>query len=415
MRIVLIIAFRENAVKMNNINKGKSPFYPGQPVPVDFFIGRFEQIERIRRAVNQVELGKPQAIFLTGEYGIGKSSLANLMRFVAEKENKLFGIYVFIGDAISQEQVAIKTVEAAINSRAYEPSISEKVRNALSKYIGKPELFGFSIDFRALKADGPSISRGYLPFLHGLFKKVEDDGIKGVMLIFDEINGISKLPEFAHFLKTIVDENAISDKPLPLLIMICGVDERRQEIITSHPPVERIFDIVNISQMDDVEMKDFFEKTFGSVGVKIDNEAMSLLCEYSAGFPKIMHHIGDAVFWLDKDNYIDRKDALSGILVAADEIGRKLVDHQIYNALRSKDYHSILSKLGKSKFDLSFKKTVVEKGLTEAEKRKFNNFLQRMKKLNAIRSGGERGEYIFNNRLVRLYILLKSLEKNKKS
>jgi hypothetical protein len=389
---------------MNNINKGKSPFYPGQPVPVDFFIGRFEQIERIRRAVGQVELGKPQAVFLTGEYGIGKSSLANLMKYLAEKDNKLFGIYVFVGDAISQEQVAIKTVEAAINSRAYEPSISEKVRNTLSKYIGKPELFGFSIDFSKLEADGPNISRGYLSFLRGLLKRVEGDGIKGLILIFDEINGISKIPQFAHFLKTIVDENALSDKPLSLLLMLCGVDERRQELIKNHPPIERIFDIVNIAQMNDIEMRDFFEKAFGSVGVKIDDEAINLLCEYSAGFPKIM-----------QDNFIDKKDAFTGILVAADEIGRKLVDHQIYNALRSKDYHSILSKLGKSKFDLSFKKTIIEKGLTEAEKKKFNNFLQRMKKLNAIKSGGERGEYTFNSRLVRLYIFLKSLQKNKKN
>jgi len=79
--------------------------------------------------------------------------------------------------------------------------------------------------------------------------------------------------------------------------------------------------------------------------------------------------------------------------------------------LRSKDYHSILARLGKEKFDLSFQKNTIEKGLSDVEKRKFNNFLQRMKELNVLKSGDERGEYIFNNRLVRLYIRLNSLEK----
>jgi predicted ATPase len=42
-------------------------------VPVEFFAGRRDQIERIVRAAGQVRNGKPQALFLVGEYGIGKS------------------------------------------------------------------------------------------------------------------------------------------------------------------------------------------------------------------------------------------------------------------------------------------------------------------------------------------------------
>ena len=124
-----------------------------------------------------------------------------------------------------------------------------------------------------------------------------------------------------------------------------------------------------------------------------------------------MHSIGDAIFWTDQDNVIDGTDAIKGILIAAEDIGRKFVDQQVYRALRSSDYHSILTKLSRENFDLSFQKTAVEKGLSEGEKKKFNNFLQRMKKLNVLRSGEERGEYIFNSRLVWLYIGLNSAKK----
>lgn len=44
-------------------------------------------------------MGKPQAIFLTGEYGIGKSSLAGFMRYYAEKTNNIFGIHILLGGA----------------------------------------------------------------------------------------------------------------------------------------------------------------------------------------------------------------------------------------------------------------------------------------------------------------------------
>ena len=65
---------------------------------------------------------------------------------------------------------------------------------------------------------------------------------------------------FAYFIKFLIDENALSKNPLPLM-----------------------------------------------------------LCGYSAGFPMIMHIIGETVFWLDNDGIITKEDAIKGILLAAEE------------------------------------------------------------------------------------------------
>lgn len=62
-------------------NKGRSPFCPGQPVPVELFVGRRDQLKRIgQRGAAQTEQGKPTAFFVEGEYGIGKSSPAGKQR-----------------------------------------------------------------------------------------------------------------------------------------------------------------------------------------------------------------------------------------------------------------------------------------------------------------------------------------------
>lgn len=398
---------------MSNI-KGKSPFYPGQPVPIELFSGRIEEIQRIVKVIGQVELGKPQAIFLTGEYGIGKSSLAGFMRYYAETKHNILGIHVFLGGAQTLEDVTTKIVETVIKSQAYKPTVTEKIRNFLSKYIGKQEFYGFSINFDALKADGLNISRGFLPFLGDLLERVKSEDIKGIMLIIDEINGITENVQFAHFVKSLVDENALSRTPLPLLLMFCGVDERRREMIRHHQSIERIFEIVEIKPMNESETRDFFKKAFSSVDIKIEDKAMANLCHYSTGFPKVMHIIGDFIFWIDQDNIVTQDDVINGILLATQSIGQKFVDHKVYNSLRSKDYRSILTKLGKKGFDLSFKKEIIEKELTEVEKKKFNNFLQRMKKLNVLKSGDESGEYIFTNRIIRLYIYLNSVKRGGK-
>ncbi len=395
---------------MDNLTKGKSPFYPGQPVPVDFFTGRFKEIERIIRTVEQVEFGKPQAVFLSGEYGIGKSSLASFLRYYAERNSHILGIHVFLGGAETLEDVAIKTVEAVIKQQIYEETKLEKIRNLLAKYIGQQSLFGLNINFDALKADALNLSRGYLPFLKELLNRFKDDNVKGIMLILDEINGITENKQFAHFIKGLVDENAVSKSPLPLLLMLCGVEERRKQMIDKHQPIERIFDVIEINPMEESEMKEFFTKTFNSANMDVTDDAMVFLCRYSAGFPKLMHIVGDSTFWLNNDKIVDIEDATAGIIEAAEEIGKKFVDQQVYNALRSIDYRSILTKLAKVDFDLSFKKGTIEKGLSDSERKKFHNFLQRMKKLGLFKSGDEKGEYIFTNRLARLYIRFKSLE-----
>jgi hypothetical protein len=59
-----------------------------------------------------------------------------------------------------------------------------------------------------------------------------------------------------------------------------------------------------------------------------------------------------------------------------------------------------------------FKKSRVEEGLNAEERRKFNNFLQRMKKLKVLAPGEERGEYAFRDRLTRLYLALEAVERN---
>jgi len=89
------------------------------------------------------------------------------------------------------------------------------------------------------------------------------------------------------------------------------------------------------------------------------------------------------------------------------------VDKQVYAALRSADYRSILAKIARMGPDsMSFSKSEVASGLTETEKKKFNNFLQKMKTLKVLRSGEVQGEYVFNMRMVRLYIWLQSLQKH---
>jgi hypothetical protein len=305
--------------------------------------------------------------------------------------------------------VGTRILEATVQSGGVDASRTEKVRNWLAKYIGEQSLFGVTLHAEALRRDAPSIATGLLPFLSEVQKRLAETGIRGVLLILDEINGITSNAKFSHWIKGLVDTNALARTPVPLLLMLCGVEERRREMIAHHQPVDRIFDVIEIEPLTTDEMKAFFTRAFESVGMRVEPDALDRLAYYSAGFPKIMHLLGDSVYWLDQDGVIDLKEAMTGVIMAAEEVGKKYVDQQVYKALRSSDYHSILRKIAKLGPDqMTFTKAQVVGGLSETEKRKFNNFLQKMKTLHVLRSGDVQGEYIFNMRMVRLYIWLQS-------
>lgn len=392
--------------------KGISPFFPGQPVPAELFVGRSEEIRRIERAAYQVSLGRPKSVFITGEYGIGKSSLASYMKNYCELKYDIVGPHVFLQNNSSISDMTENIIKQLIREKTIKPNRSESIRNFLSKYISEADLFVFRIDVKALQSDLSDLSKGFLPFLDELYSRLKDDGVKGLILILDEINGITKDPEFAHFIKSFVDDNAVNYN-IPILLLLCGVEERLHDMIQNHPPIERIFDIAELSPLSQEETREFFKTSFENRNIDVEEKALEMMTYYSAGFPKLLHILGDSIFWANEDDIIDHNDASVGIIRGADEIGRKFFNKQIISALQSKDYLSILKKVtidpetNSPRLDLTFTKKDSIQFLNKSEQDKFDNFIQRLKNLKVI-SSHHRGEYTFNNRLFPLYVFLSS-------
>ncbi len=390
--------------------KGKSPFYPGQPIPPELFTGREAQLKRIKvRGVDQVAAGKPVSMYVQGEYGIGKSSIANVTRAIAERESGLHGIYVALGRASSLTDVAAAILEGVLGSASESNSRVETIRAWLRKYIKEAKLFGFTPNLDAVKKDAQEIAsaRGILGLLTETVKRLTPDGVKGIVLILDEINGISVSPPFAHLIKDLVDTNASSHVPLPLLLMMCGTEQRRNDMIHNHPPVGRILEVVSVEPMEKSDTRNFFRRSFRSVGVTVEEVALDNWVYYSGGLPKIMHEIGNAAYYINDGDRINLTVAMEAVAQAADEVGRKYVEPEVVKGLRSRAYHSILEKLASLNED-HFTRDQLAAELTDVEVKKLDNFLQRMKQLHVIRSGDAQGEYSFNITLYQVYLTMKS-------
>jgi len=399
------------------INRENSPFTPGNPVPVELFVGRTEQIQEILRYVGQTISGKQENIFLSGERGIGKSSLASFIRQYVIRKQNMIGIHVFLGRVTTLEGIVRHVFDQILKETKNESWFSN-IKNLFGKYIENVDLFGISVSFSPPNDQLKELVRNFPQALFNLLEKIKNTK-SGILIILDDVNGVVENSEFANWFKSLVDEVATHYDKFPILFNLLGLPEKRDALSHLQPSLMRIFRVVDIEKLSDEEVGDFFEKAFSKACMIIKPEAMKILIQYSSGLPILMHEIGDAVFWTVNNNEITQNHALQGISVAANNIGKKYLDPLVYRAIRSERYRSILRKIGQ--MPTIFRKKDVEIKLTESEKKVFHNFLQRIKDLGVISSDIESGPgvYRFVNEIYRLYISMESirysLEKTKKS
>jgi len=390
-------------------NKENSPFTPGSPVPVELFVGRAEQITEILRYVKQASSGKQENVFLTGDRGIGKSSLASFLRYLVATKQNVLGIHVFLGGVSTMEEMVRHILDQLLKETKEEVWF-EHISQFFGKYIKEVGLFGISVSFNPPEPDLKDLVRNFPEVLNNLLEKIKNEKA-GLFIALDDINGLVEKADFANWYKSFVDEVATHYEHFPVFIMLTGLPEKRDILSIRQPSLMRIFRVVDIEKLSDEEVEGFLSTAFEKVGTKVEPEAMELMVRFSSGLPLLMHEIGDATFWADDDTVIDKDDAFAGISNAAEAVGKKYLDPKVYRGIRSERYMSILRKLGETgPISQNFKKKDVEATLTESEKKVFNNFLIKMRELGIIESDLEsgRGAYRFVNAIYPVYIWMES-------
>jgi len=390
------------------IMKDRSPFTPGNPVPVELFVGRSSQLEEILKNVKQARTGKQENIFLAGERGIGKSSFAKFVCNMACKE-KLLSVHVFLGQVTSLDEMVRRVFEELIKVSNTQ-SWYEKISGYFKDKIQQIDLFGVAVSFNPSEEDTRDIVNNFSFALSNIAEKIKPEK-SGLFIVLDDIDAISKTPEFANWYKSFVDRVATHSNFFPICIMLIGLPEFRDNLSKNQPSLMRVFRVVEIEKLQDQEVRDFFERAFKKVNILVEEQAMKIMVKYSSGLPTIMHEIGDAIFWVDTDGIVNVDDVGKGVIIAAGNIGKKYLDPLVYRAIRSEKYRSILRKLGESP-ESRFKKTDIVAKLTPEEKKVFDNFLRKMRELGVIIADQEsdRGTYKFINDIYPVYIFMEGLE-----
>lgn len=388
------------------MNPETSPFRPGQPVPIEFFIGRVDEITRLHGMVKASTQGRFKIGFISGERGIGKSSLASFVRHLSEQESKVAGCHVFLGGVHGLQEMLRRTFNRLLRE-SMEKSWHGQIREFFGNHIRRVGMFGISLELDLKDRDLSTVAHDFVPTIRRLMDSLEGHKC-ALLLILDDINGLAGSESFANWLKSLVDEIATSGRPVNLCVLVVGLEERRQELIENQPSLARVFELIDLAPWSTGEVTQFYETSFNSVNAKIADPDLERLVRFTGGLPVLAHEIGDAVWRTARNFEISSREVTAGIQTAADVIGRKLLEPRIFAAIHSERYRSILRKLS-AEPRMRFRRSELVDRLTDDEKRVMDNFLRRMKQLGALEADiGVRGGYRFPNLLHALYFWMES-------
>ena len=353
--------------------------------------------------------GRFRIAYISGERGIGKSSLARMVCHIAERDLQMATAYAPLG-GIDDLHGLVRRALLGIAHSSVNKSWMDGVMDAFGKQIKTVGAFGVKFELNMPKDHLQGIADDFANQMGELLGKI-GGGRKGLMLVLDDINGLAENAAFSHWLKSMVDGVAVSGREdPPVFLLLAGLEDRRRQMISHNESVARIFQpTLFVKPWTKEETRVFFEEGFRKGEVALDeDDDLDWCVNYSGGLPMLAQEIGHAVWKRIKED----SDLILGIFDAAEAIGRQYLEPSVVHALHSDRYRAILRKIGRNlAMTDTFSKNELreEIGLSTEEVKALNNFIARMRKLGALlldQESGSKGVYRFPSLLHRLYFAI---------
>lgn len=382
-----------------------NPFTPDKPISPDFFAGRLDEVGKILSAIGRTRAGNAAHVLITGDRGIGKSSLAWLARYLAqmkEEGNKPFlTAYVLVQDATTLQslcELCLRDLGQHVRKSALQEAWD------FLRTRTKLNLFGAA----EISLEPERMSDLVSEFAYVL-EEVSDKASKdrdGMLIIIDEFDRIAgKQKGLASFFKSLFEKLTVDDYG-HVMFMIVGLSSIRHELAEDHPSIMRCFLPIELPVMHATEIEELVRKALAPSGVVCSPEVMGAITYYSGGYPVLVHELGYALFETDSDGSWDQTDFVTALKRTVRRLEQKHFAKMYTVDIKSRLYRDILNILATAESD--------EVSLSDVKKRfpgdpkLVSSYISRLIERGLVtKVEGQRATYRLINRLFKLFIRLK--------
>lgn len=303
-----------------------SPFRPGIRVNTNDFVGHEELIMDMIKRVNPLLEGEVVSYYIVGNRGMGKSSLSYYFSEILEKKFEIIPIYISNEGVSDLNTLIVQIIETLLNEIS-DKKWSKKILDFFGENVESVGFLNFSFKLKPKSDDYiESLVRHFDKFIKDILDSIEDSN--GLLIIIDDVNGLSENPDFANWFRRIYHELTFKyNNEIPLAFIITSFPENLNQLQVHNESFSRLFNHFDLSYLSMEDVKKFYKNKFSSVEIGINDEVLDLISKYSYGMPLMMQEIGESIYWLcDESKYIDLSLALTGIKEANRRIYSKYLN-----------------------------------------------------------------------------------------
>jgi AAA+ ATPase superfamily predicted ATPase len=341
-----------------------NPFKPQSPVNPGMFTGRIPEIKRLENHFFQTKNGQPSNFIISGERGIGKSSLLLVVKAMAEglievgKQKLKFLVIDTDIDHNTTQLALIKKIELGLTRELGKTETAKKFLSEAWDFLQRVEVGGIKINPKSeLSLDDITFDKFTFAFADTANRvtTVNETSIfnvtyDGIVILIDEADRASDALQLGSFLK-LFTERLQRNGCSKVMIGLAGLPDLRNILLSSHESSLRVFDEMLLDRLSKAETNQVIGICLEKAGkdnetpTTITDEGRDFLINFSEGYPHFIQQFGYSAFDNDKDNKIDEDDVIGGALGehgALELIGARYYRDSFYNKIQKESYRQIL-------------------------------------------------------------------------
>lgn len=305
-------------------------FTPSAPIDsAALFAGRTSQVNKLINAVNQ----RGQHAVLFGERGVGKTSLANVLK-----------------DLLAQNNIEIIVASTNCESGSTFHSVWKTILSQIPLQYRQTSM-GFDSQIRTTDSSVSDL----LPAnpspedIRQLFDRMQCP----IMVIIDEIDRIQDKGTTTAIADTI---KTLSDHSTNVTLILVGVADSVDHLICEHRSIERALVQIPMPRMSSLELQEIIDKGLKKVGMSATQQCSLRIARLSHGLPHYTHSLAlhSAQASIDRGSLeVSSEDVTNAIETAIDHAQQSIVAsyHQATSSPRGNLYAEVLLACALAKTD----------------------------------------------------------------
>lgn len=320
------------------------PFTPDLPVndPAKFS-GRNTAIESVVDSLYQLANGNPKHTIITGDRGIGKSSVLLQAKSFTQGDFTLLnnlGIdpgvssYNFI---TAWHDCAPDQTPATLASGILEQLQHEAV-SFIKGFKIELNLAGF-VTIAAKDTNQATLTEIVTLFCEELTKfakKASEAKKNGIVLFFDELDSVKQNSGVATFFK-LSSEKLARDGIKNVAFFAAGITGAVQALEKEHGSIYRTLADIPLSRLEPEEVAQILKTGFDKVNCKYDEVVITKIYALCSGYPEPVHLLGSQILKSDKDDHLTIDDF-------------KMAEKDVVETIRKNKLGTMLKTAGSGKY-----------------------------------------------------------------